>query len=261
MKVRDIAAAIEEAAPLWVQESFDNAGLVVGNPEADIRRVLLCVDITPAVVEEAIAKEAGMIVAHHPAIFHPLRHITGTSYNERVVEAAIRHDIALYAAHTNLDNVRGGLSFHLAGLLGLREIDFLAPSAEKAGTGTGVVGRLEGPTHYREFLATVKEKLRLEVVRHSAPQGENVLRVAICSGSGASFTAAARAAGADIYLAADFRYNDFLGADGGMMIADIGHFESEYCAKAILFDIIRKKLPTFVILHSEQEQNPVNYLR
>ena len=136
-------------------------------------------------------------------------------------------------------------------------------------TGTGAVGRLASPVPVGEFLQMVKDKLGLEVVRHSAPAStstgaplrETVRRVAICSGSGASFIPAAKASGADIYLAGDLRYNDFLGADTGMIVADIGHYESEYCAKEIVFDIIRKKLPNFALLRSEREKNPVKYLK
>jgi len=272
MKISHIAAIIEEVAPLGAQEDFDNAGLIVGNPEAEVDKALLCVDITPEVVAEATEAGVGMIIAHHPIIFHPLKRLTDGTYVERAVAEAIRRGIALYAAHTNLDNVRGGLSFHLAKLFGLKDVGFLAPSAEKPGTGTGAVGELPSPAPVMEFLQMVKERLGLEVVRHSAHTTAStggsastlsgtVRRVAICSGSGASFIPAAKASGADIYLAGDLRYNDFLGADTGMIVADIGHYESEYCAKEIVFDIIRKKLPNFALLRSVREKNPVKYLK
>ena len=261
MKISQIAAIIEEVAPLGVQEGFDNSGLLVGDPDAEVTSAMLCVDITPEIVAEAAAAGAGMIIAHHPVIFNPLKRLTGSSYVERAVAQAIKLGIALYAAHTNLDNVREGLSFHLAGLFGLKKVDFLAPSAEKPGTGTGAVGELPSPVKVERFLREVKEKLGLEVVRYSIPASEKVQRVAICSGSGASFIPAARASGADIYLAGDFKYNDFLGADTAMTIADIGHFESEYCAKEVVYDIIKKKMPNFALLSSEREKNPVNYLK
>jgi len=260
MKVSQIAAAIEQVAPLDVQEGFDNSGLLVGDPDAEVGQALLCVDITPEVVAEAVETGAGMIIAHHPVIFHPLKRLTGTTYIERAVPQAIKHNIALYAAHTNLDNVREGLSFRLGEMFGLTQMDFLLPSADKPGTGTGVAGTLPQAVDVVEFLKTVKQKLGLKVVRHSTPTQATVRKVAVCSGSGASFLAAAKASGADIYLAGDFKYNDFLNADTAMIIADIGHFESEYCAKEIIFGIIAKNFSNFVARFSKVERNPVNYL-
>lgn len=258
MKIKNIVAAIEEAAPLAWQEDYDNSGLLVGDPEADISSALLCVDITEAVLQEAVETGAGMVIAHHPVIFHPLKRLTGSTYIERVVARAVREGIALYACHTNLDSAPHGMSYALGNILGLKNVSILSPSPA-GGHGMGITGEVE-ETETLGFLRHVKEILGLKVLRHSDITRPMVSRVALCTGAGGSMMEEARAAGAQLYISADFRYNAFLDADRDMVIADVGHFESEYCAIDILHDIIRKKMPTFALRRSARSVNPVNYL-
>ncbi|MDR0510138.1 MAG: Nif3-like dinuclear metal center hexameric protein [Rikenellaceae bacterium] len=260
MKIREITDAVEAFAPLALQASFDNSGLIAGRPEREVDAALLCVDVTEATVDEAISLGAGIIVAHHPVVFNPLKRITGASYVERVVERAIRHDIALYAAHTNLDAAPCGLSHWLAALFGVREEAILEPQQGSETVGFGIVGHLPAPRNTVDFLREVKDKLGLKALRHSAINHDAVQRVALSSGSGASMIALAKASGAELYLAADFKYNNFLEADRELTIADIGHFESESCATEILYEVIRKKFPTFAVHKSKNSINPVNYL-
>ena len=243
---------------MTLQEDYDNSGLLVGDPQREVGRALLCVDITEAVLDEAIELGAGIILAHHPVIFHPLRHITGGTYIERVVERAIKNDIALYAAHTNLDSTRGGLSHYLAGLFSLRQPQVLSLTGEDVGF--GIVGELADARPTADFLAEVKTRLGIGALRHSDIFHPTIRRVAISSGSGSSLIPQAKASGAQLFLSADFRYNDFLDAGRDVIIADIGHFESEYCAIDILFDVIRKKMPNFALHRSVNSINPVNYL-
>lgn len=252
--------AIEQFAPLGLQDDFDNSGLLVGHADAEVGSALICVDITEAVMDEARRLGAGMVISHHPIIFHPLRHITGGSYVERVVEQAIKEEIALYAAHTNLDNAGGGMSFRLASMLGLEDVSVLVPSAQDAATGSGVVGRLPAPMPAEAFLKHVKNVLGLKVIRHSEICIANIEKVALCTGSGAFLTDAAAAAGAGILVTADLKYNNFLDTGGRLIVADIGHFESEYCAIDLMYDIIRKKMPTFALHKSVDSRNPVNYI-
>jgi dinuclear metal center YbgI/SA1388 family protein len=260
VKVSDICDAIEAFAPLKAQESFDNCGLLVGNMNTPIRSALICVDITEAVMDEAEELGVGMVVSHHPVIFNPLRSITGSTFVERVVERAIRAGIALYASHTNLDSVPGGLSHRLADILGLENRMVLSHSRDyDPSIGFGVVGELKEPMNAYGFFALVKERLNIKVIRHSAVCRDTISRVAINSGSGASLAGAAKAAMADIYMAAEFKHSDFLAAAGEIIIADIGHFESEYCSIDLLFEIISKKIPTFALHKSKASQNPVNY--
>lgn len=258
MKIKDITQVIEDFAPLDLQAGFDNCGLLVGGPEKEVSAAMMCVDITEGVLNEAIERGAGLIVAHHPVIFNPLRHITGSTYIERVVEQAIKNDIALYAAHTNLDCAPGGISVLLATMFGLQQQEILAPTSE--GAGFGIFGVLPQATDTLAFLREVKSKLGLKALRHSDIVYPEILRVAVSSGSGASQIEAARSRGADIYLAAEFKHNHFLDAVDGPVIADIGHFESEYCAIELLCDVITKKIPNFVVFRSNSSVNPVNYL-
>lgn len=262
MKVKDITAVLEEVAPLSLQEDFDNSGLLVGDPESEIRSALLCVDITEAVLEEAISLGADMVISHHPVIFHPLKHITCSTYIERVVAGAIRSGIALYASHTNLDSAPDGMSHRLGNLLGLKNVSILVPSAFcGGGAGTGIVGEPAVQTQMSEFLGFVKSALGLKVLRYSDIAGRGkVTRVALCTGAGGAFVGAAKASGAEVYISSDFRYNNFLDADRDIVIVDIGHFESEYCAIDLLYDIIRKKIPTFALHKSKNSTNPVHYL-
>ncbi len=259
MKIKDITAAIEAFAPLSAQEGFDNSGLIVGDREAGVQSALLCVDITESVMEEAVRLGAGLVVSHHPIIFNPLRRITGSNYVERVVATALRHGIALYGCHTNLDAVQGGLSYRLAEMIGLRDVRLLAPTKDEK-TGFGVVGTLAKPCGTVELLETIADILSIKSLRYSAPVHDTITRVAVCSGSGASQIPDAIAAGAELFLAADFKYNHFLDAGGRITIADIGHFESEYCAIDLLYGIISEKFPTFAVRKSENSVNPVNYL-
>ncbi len=258
MIVKNITDAIEAFAPLATQEGFDNSGLIVGDPYAEVHTALLCVDVTEAVIDEAASTGADLVVSHHPLIFNPVKRLTGATYVERVVAAAIRNNIAVYACHTNLDAAPGGLSRCLADLLGLRECYFLSPAKDGL-TGFGMVGQLPEPTPVMDFLASVAEKLNVKVLRHSAPVKNTVRKIALSSGSGASFIPDAVAAGADVYIAADFKYNNFLDAAGLITVVDAGHYETEFCAIDLLYAIIRKKFPTFALRKSVDGVNPVNY--
>ena len=260
MKIKEITSVIESFAPLGWQASYDNAGLVVGRPDDEVEAVLLAVDVTEAVIEEAVERGCGLIITHHPIIFHPLKRLNSSSVVERCVEEAIRRGVALYACHTNLDSAPEGMSFRLAAMLGVENCTLLEPNERIEGVGFGVVGELAQPVPTETYLRRVAQILSCRCIRHSRIASAEVRRVAICTGSGGSMIALAQRAGADLYLTADLKYNDFMAPEGGLTVADVGHFESEYCAIEILFEILSKKLRTFAVLRSEATQNPVNYL-
>ncbi len=259
MTVRQITEALESFAPLPLQESYDNSGLIIGTGEQEVSSALVCVDITEQVMGEALAIGANMIIAHHPVIFHPLKRLNSASYIERVVRDAVKNDIALYACHTNLDSAQQGMSYRLAQILGIRNAETLSARNTHPESGFGIVGDID-PVSPLEFLAAVKQRLGIGAIRHSDLVFDTVRRVALCTGAGASLSQAAKQSGAQLYMAADFRYNDFLDASGDIIIADIGHFESEYCAIALIIDIIRKKFPNFALHASSCSRNPINYL-
>ena len=259
MLISEIIKPIEEFAPLALQESYDNSGLIVGRLSDEVQGgVLLAVDVTEAVIEEAMAKGCGLIITHHPIIFHPLKRLNSASVVERCVEMAIRHNIALYACHTNLDSVVGGMSWRVGEMLGVQNMEVLQPSSDGV-NGFGVVGTLAESLSEEQFLAKVRSVFGVEMLRHSSLLGKEVKRVAICTGAGASLMAEARGAGCDVYLTADLKYNDFYTPDGNFVVVDMGHFESEFCAISILFDILSKKFTNFATHKSAQSKNPVYY--
>ena len=258
MTVREIIAPIEEFAPLALQETYDNAGLLTGHPGMEVTGALVCVDVTEDAVDEAISLGANLIVAHHPIIFRPLRSITGQSNIDRVVIKAIKNDIAIYAAHTNLDRARSGMSHVLARRLGLRNIAVLDPEGD--GVGFGAVGELAGPAPSLDFLREVAATLGTGCIRHSAPVCEKVQKIALITGSGGDGLEKAIEAGADVLLTADLRLDRFLAAEGRILLADIGHWESEFCAIELICDIISKKIVNFALHKSVNSRNPVRYL-
>jgi dinuclear metal center YbgI/SA1388 family protein len=364
MKIKDITAAIAAFAPLQYQESYDNAGLLFGNGEWEVTGVLLALDTTEAVLDEAISKGCNLVVAHHPIVFGGLKKINGNNYVERVAIKAIKHDIAVYAAHTNLDNVRKGVCDMMGQRLNLQNSRVLAPKREllrklftfvpkeaaenvrsalfaagaghigaysecsynvdgtgtfKAGTGTqpyvgeidtrhseaetkvevifpvyleqyvirallgshpyeevaydivkleneyaqvgsGLVGELPEPMDEMAFLQYVKTQFDTGCVRYTPLRGRQIKRVALCGGAGSFLLKKAIAAGADAYISADFKYHEFFDAENQIVIADVGHFESEQFTVDLFFHILTEKFPNFAPLKSTIRTNPVNYL-
>ena len=262
MKIRDIAATIEAFAPLSLQESYDNSGLIVGRPDDEVHAALLAVDVTEEVIEEAVREGCDIIITHHPIIFHPLKRFNSSNYVERCVELAIRKGIALYACHTNLDSAAEGMSWQLGQMIGLERMEVLQPRKDNPTTGFGVVGTLPRAEGVTALMSRVKSIFDVGAVRYSDLPTEDMMvrRVAICTGAGASLIDDALRAEADMYITADLKYNDFMRGDGRMVLADIGHFESEFCAIRILFDIISKNLCTFAVRKSVCSRNPIHYL-
>lgn len=259
-KVREIAAAIERFAPLNLQESYDNAGLQVGDPEAEVTAVLLCLDVNEDILAEAERRHCNMVVSHHPLIFRGLKSLTGADETQRLVLMALRLGIAVYSAHTNMDSACDGVSYEMAAMLGVRNLRPLQPTAPDAPTGLGACGDIT-PTPKLEFLRKVKEKFGVKCLRYSAGGPELVVkRVALCGGSGASFIKEALAADADVYVTGDIKYHDFTGFGNEIVLADIGHFESELCSEKIFSRIIREAFPDMVVYFPESESNPIKFL-
>jgi dinuclear metal center YbgI/SA1388 family protein len=363
MNISTIISYLESLAPPSLQESYDNAGLITGNHEWECTGIICSLDATEEVVKEAIAKKCNLIVAHHPIIFGGLKKINGKNYVEKTIITAIKNDIAIYAIHTNLDNVIDGVNGKIAAMLGLKNIRILSPkentlcklftfapvdkaeqvrkaifqagggyigdysecsfnaegtgtfkagegadpyvgkvgksheekeikievifpswlagkivAAMKAahpyeevaydvvrlsnshpGTGAGVVGELPEPVDEKEFLVNLKQVFGLSVVRHTAFTGKKVKKVALCGGAGSFLVSNALAAGADIYITADMKYHEFFDANGSLLIADIGHYESEQFTVSLLHDVLQQKFLTFAVLKTEVRTNPVYY--
>lgn len=364
MKLKEITDEMERFAPLALQESYDNAGLICGDPSMEVSSALICLDSTEAVLDEAIALGANLVIAHHPIVFSGLKKFTGKNYVERVIIKAIRNNIAIYAAHTNLDNVQQGVNSRIAEKLGLQNCSVLVPQKaamkrlitfcpeEKAeqvrmamfnagagrigdyeecsfnsvgegtfkakeganpyvgeigklarekeikietiypvwleskvvsamikahpyeevaydlialtnthsGYGSGLVGELVSEVTELDFLKGLKNKMNTAVVRHTAIRNKMVKKVAVCGGSGSFLLGNAKQAGADVFVTADFKYHQFFDADNQIVIADIGHYESEQFTKELFYDILNQKFSTFALHLSKTNTNPINYL-
>jgi len=251
---------LESFAPVCLQETYDNTGIQVGDIETDISGILITVDITEDTLDEAIENGCNMIVAHHPLLFKGLKKVVGSDYVQRVVIKAVRNDMVLYAAHTNLDKCAGGVSWRMAEWLGLKDVKVLVPDAANPAAGLGCVGNLVEPMTETDALMLVKSTFKASCVRHSACTGRMVRRIAVCGGSGAEFINQAIAADADLYVTGDIKYHDFFNAENKIVIADIGHFESEQVTKEIFYAEISKLFPKFAVRMSDSGQNAVCYI-
>lgn len=364
MQLQDIIGFLETIAPPSLQESYDNAGLIVGDPGRHIDRALICLDSTPEVVQEAVSQKAGLIIAHHPIVFSGLKKFNGKTHVEQAVMLAIKHDIAIYAIHTNLDNVlQNGVNQKIAEKLGLTDLRILqpkqgslcklvvfcpdvhadtvrnamfgagagtigkydscsfsapgegsfrggedtAPYVGKSGelhreeelrietvvprhlvskvvaamkkahpyeevaydvytleneweqVGAGLTGNLPSPLEPLEFLELVKSRMNVPMIRYTASKHERIEKVALCGGSGSFLLKNAMKAGAQVFLTSDFKYHQFFEGENQVMIADIGHYEGEYFTIELLGHLLTKKFPTFAVVFSGINTNPINY--
>jgi dinuclear metal center YbgI/SA1388 family protein len=363
MQIKQITQYIESIAPLALQESYDNAGLIIGNREDEVSGALISLDITEEVLDEAIHKKLNLVICHHPIIFSGIKKLNGRNYIERCVAKAIKNDIAIYAAHTNLDSVFGGVNSKICEKLGLQNCKILAPipgflkklvtfvplaDAEKVriaiwesgaghignydscsynvtGEGTfrgneqtnpyvgeknqlhienevrietifpkhiqgkvvqallqahpyeevaydiypldndfvqagiGMIGELKEPMNETEFLKKLKDTFHCGVVKHTELLGKSIKSVAVCGGAGSSFLNKAIAQKADIFVSGDFKYHQFFDAERKIVIADIGHYESEQFTKEVFYELLTKKFPKFAVHLSATNTNPVSY--
>ena len=363
-KIKDVTTYLESLASRTYQESYDNSGLLTGDSNAAVSGVLVTLDCTEPVVEEAIAMNCNLIVAHHPIIFKGLKKITGNTYVERTIIKAIKHDIAIYAAHTNFDNVTHGVNKKIGEKIGLVHTMVLQPrkdtlsklvtfipsaqhktvlnalydagagqigkykncSFQTTGTGTflpdieanpsigtpgkselvdeirievifpthkesslltalrknhpyeevayyvsrldnshqevgaGLLGELEKPEEPIPFLMRLKKQMNATSVRYTQPPDKMIQKVAVCGGAGSFLLPEAIAQGADVFVSADFKYHEFFEAEGKLIIADIGHYESEQFTKELFFEVLSKRFSTFAINFSKTVTNPISYL-
>lgn len=248
-----------------LQEDYDNAGFLLGESGRVYHGALVALDLTTAVVDEAIEKECNLIVTHHPFIFSGLKRITDHSETGRTVMRLIQNGIAVYAAHTNLDNLPWGVSGVLAEKLGLVDCKILKGEMKnekgECEVGAGIVGNLREPKEMESVLMDIKRLLGSPVVRTTPYDSQTVVRrIALCGGSGAEFIPDAMAARADLYLTADLKYHDFQRGNGRIVLADAGHYETEQFAKDIIYRVISEKFSNFACRISESQQSLVRYI-
>ena len=259
MKIGIVLDALERFAPLPLQESYDNAGLQIGITEAEVSGVLLCLDVTEEVVDEALARDCNLIVSHHPLIFHKLAHVSDSTYVERCVMKAIKNDIAIASMHTNLDSARGGVNYKIAEKMGLGQITGIGDTKTVAGVdgASGVIGVLEKPMAADDFIAMLKRTFNVECVQTNRPLRRQISKVALCGGAGSFLLDDAVRAGADAFVTGEMHYHEFFGHDGQLQIAVIGHYQSEQFTAEVLRSVIE---PLGIrCCMSEINTNPIYY--
>lgn len=266
MQIGQITKALENWAPIQFQEDYDNCGLLVGNTETICTGVLCSLDCTEAVLNEAIEKGCNLIVSHHPIIFKGLKQFDENNYVARVVRKAIQNNIALYAIHTNLDNLLDGVNKTIADRLHLENRRILAPKPglkDQNGQeiGAGLIGELPLETEEGEFLKWVKEKFNLSIIKHTPFTEKPLKTIALCGGSGSFLIPDAKAQKADCYITSDLKYHDFFEADGRLLLVDIGHGESEQWVSELIIAHLTAKFPTFAVLQSLVCTQPITYLK
>lgn len=262
MTIRDIANALEAWAPPASAESYDNVGLLTGDPDQEVSGILINLDMTEAVVEEAVARGCNLVIAHHPIWFGPRKRLTPEDYVGRTLIRAIRAGVGLYALHTNLDNVRTGVNDRIAACLGLTQTTFLQPKAQPGEPGTygsGMIGYLPAPLPKVEFLDQVKTAFRCGGIRYADSPAATVHKVAVCGGAGSFLTPEALRQGADAFVTADITYHKFFDHENRLLLLDIGHYESEQFTSALIHAFLSEKFPTFAVRLSETYTNPVRY--
>jgi dinuclear metal center YbgI/SA1388 family protein len=266
MQIQQIIKELEAWAPLHFQESYDNAGLLVGDPGQICKGVLCSLDCTDKVLEEAIEKGCNLIVSHHPIIFKGIKQLEAGHYITRVIQKALQHEIAIYAIHTNLDNIIDGVNKSLADRLHLENRRILDPKpgfTDKNGQaiGSGLVGELPLETDPQAFLVWVKEKFNLTTLKHTPIPNKQLKTIALCGGAGSFLLASVKAQEIDCFITSDLKYHEFFEADGKYLLVDIGHGESEQFVPALILAYLTSKFPTFAVLQSLVNTQPVTYLK
>ena len=285
MKIREVVDALEHYAPLPLQEGYDNAGLQVGLTEAvEMSGALLCLDVTEAVVDEALRKGCNLIVSHHPLIFRKLQRISDENYVQRTVVKAIKNDITIVSMHTNMDAAQGGVNFKIAEKLGLQNLQFFGGEKEVDGVkgGNGVMGEIsdrdiqeaaragrlseEVKEHFAEGIAAddlvllLRQRFGVECVQCNQLLRRPIRKVALCGGSGSFLLGDAIAAGADAFITGEMSYHEYFGHDQEIQICVIGHYQSEQFTSEIFRSIILSHFPDAKCCISEINTNPIIYL-
>lgn len=270
-----ITSYLESIAPLHFQESYDNSGLLVGNPNTEVTGILVSLDTIESVIEEAKAKNCNLIVAHHPIIFRGLKSLTGKNYIERTIIKAIQEGIGIYAIHTNLDNIQDGVNAKISEKIGLTNTKILSPknnifhkdsNDEPQKVGSGMIGELSEAISVDAFLAKLKSKMNLPLIKHTKLESflnnktdKKIKKIALCGGAGSFLLNEAIKQKADFFITGDYKYHEFFDAEDKIIICDIGHYESEVFTKDLLVDFLKKEFSDIEIIACQTNTNPVEY--
>ncbi|MEZ4910550.1 MAG: Nif3-like dinuclear metal center hexameric protein [Saprospiraceae bacterium] len=265
VKVKEIIDYLHSIAPNELQESYDNAGLIVGSENNIVKKVMVSLDTTPAVIDDAIKQGCNLVVSHHPIVFKGIKRFIDGYYVHDTVIKAIKNDISIFAIHTNLDNVYlNGVSTKMAEILGLSDVKILLPtnyySSEFSNSyGAGAIGILSNPIKPTYFISHVKEKFQLQCLKYTDLCRNAITKVAVCGGSGSFLIQRAIDVGADVLITSDVKYHEFFDANGQIIILDIGHYESEKHVIRLLADLLKSQFTPISILETSINTNPVSY--
>ena len=261
MKIRQVLDALEQFAPLPLQESWDNAGLQLGLTEAEVSGALLCLDVNEQIIDEAIRRGCNLVVSHHPLLFRGLKQISGADYVQRSVIKALKNDIVVVSLHTNMDNAQGGVNWKIAERLGLQGCQFFAQKmVDGMEAGSGVVGELPSALDARAFIELVKQQCGVQCAMCNELLERPIRKVAICGGAGDFLLPDAVAQGADAFITGEMHYHQYFGYEQRIQLCVIGHYQSEQYTSEIFRDIIQKECPGVTTCIAETCTNPIVYL-
>ncbi len=263
MKINNVLDILESWAPKEIAEDFDNVGLLIGDPSRALKNILVTLDATEDIVEEAIKKGCNLIISYHPIIFDGIKKISEQDYVQKTIVKSIENRISIYAIHTSIDNHPNGISYSLAKIFGLNKTSILIPKDKKIGNskiGMGTIGHLKSKISEENFLDLVKKNIKNDFIRHSKLTGKMISKVAVVAGSGSFAIDDCLKNNVDALITSDLKYHKFFIENDKILLIDIGHFESEKHIKLVIQEYLKKKLPNFTILLSEKNVNPVNYL-
>ncbi len=263
MKVSEITEILDKWMPRSIAEDFDNVGLLIGDSNSEVKNILVTLDTTSNVIDEALDKNCNLIISYHPIIFNDLKKVTSDAgYVQKSIIKAVKNNISVYAIHTSLDNHPKGISYFLSKKIGLKNTSTLIPKKNfnsNLKIGMGIKGELKEPLQEVDFFNLLKDKLDLKYLRHSVKIDKKKSTVSIVVGSGSFAIKNSLECNVDAFNTSDLKYHNFFEADNQAVLIDIGHYESENHIKLIIKEFLNKKLPNFTILLSKQNINPVNY--
>ena len=267
MKIKQVLEALERFAPLPLQESWDNAGLQIGLTEAEVSGALLCLDVTEAVIDEAVSRGCNLVVSHHPLLFRGLKQVADLNDVQRTVRRAIKEDICVVSMHTNLDNALGGVNYKIAERL---EAPQTPPPAQKE---RGIVGMgdeqhpgqwvmltLAEPMEAEAFIRMVKERMEADCAMCNELLQRPIRKVAICGGAGDFLLEEAIAKGADAFVTGEMHYHQYFGHEQEIQICVIGHYESEHFTTEVLREVIERECPGVRCCIAETNTNPIRWV-
>ena len=261
MKIKQVLSALEQFAPLPLQESWDNAGLQLGLTEAEVSGALLCLDVNEAIIDEAIRKGCNLVVSHHPLLFRGLKQISGADYVQRCVIKALKSDIVVVSMHTNMDNAQGGVNWKIAEKLALQECRFFARKAvEGLEAGSGVVGTLPEEMAADDFVLMVKRAFDVECAMCNELLRRPIRTVAVCGGAGDFLLGDALREGADAFITGEMHYHQYFGYEQRIQVCVIGHYQSEQFTSEVFRDVIAAACPGVRTEIAQTSTNPILYL-